>query len=107
MKNLGSVIGIEFRESAYTLNTKNPRHFKSGMVVNLSVGFQDLPNEKASDKESKIYSLLLIDTIRVTNEHPIVLTDCAKSLNDISYMFKDDGDSEEEAKKVKEVEKRR
>jgi nucleosome binding factor SPN SPT16 subunit len=33
------------------------------------------------------YSLLLIDTIRVTSDASIILTDVKKKLNDVCYYF--------------------
>ncbi|KAK9761234.1 FACT complex subunit spt16, partial [Basidiobolus ranarum] len=101
VKNCGFVTGIEFRESAYILNGKNTRVLKSGMVVIVVVGFQDIENPKASDNKSKLYSLLLIDTVRVTNASPVVLTECSSSLNDVSYFFKDDAEEEESEDVVK------
>jgi nucleosome binding factor SPN SPT16 subunit len=35
-------MGLEFRDSAYILSSKNARELKTGMVMNLTVGFQDL-----------------------------------------------------------------
>ena len=42
------------------------------------------------------YSLLLIDTIRITQESPQLLTVCDTSLSDVSYFFKDPAEEEEE-----------
>ncbi|KAI8890085.1 SPT16-domain-containing protein [Backusella circina FSU 941] len=89
-KSIGSGIGIEFREPTYVLNAKNQRELKSGMVLNVSVGFSDLENPKSSDERGKIYALCIVDIIRVTNEAPFVMTDCSKKLNKISYFFDDD-----------------
>lgn len=89
-KNAGFAMGIEFRESNYVLNGKNLRELKNGMVLNVSIGFDGLENKEATDELSKKYSLLIIDTIRVTNEMPILLTECSKRLNEISYFIKED-----------------
>ena len=35
-------MGLEFREANYVLNAKNEHVLKTGMVINLSLGFQDL-----------------------------------------------------------------
>ncbi|KAL1917850.1 uncharacterized protein VTP21DRAFT_3684 [Calcarisporiella thermophila] len=103
VKNLGFGIGIEFRESNYTINLKNPRVLKSGMVLNLSIGFQDLENPEPSDSRGKIYSLLIIDTVRVTNDAPILFTECPKNLDGISFFFKDEGgESDKEKQRQKE-----
>ncbi|KAI9304410.1 FACT complex subunit-domain-containing protein [Cunninghamella echinulata] len=89
-KNAGFAMGIEFRESNYVLNSKNLRELKSGMVLNVSIGFDGLENKEATDERSKKYSLLIVDTVRVTNEIPIPLTECSKRLNEVSYFIKED-----------------
>ncbi|KAI9316735.1 FACT complex subunit-domain-containing protein [Dichotomocladium elegans] len=106
-KTVGFGMGIEFREASYVLNAKNVRELKNGMVLNLSIGFADLENPKPTDKRSKNYSLLLIDTIRVTADKPQVLTaDCSKKLNEISFFFKsDEADAEEAERPSKAVKK--
>ncbi|RUS30293.1 hypothetical protein BC938DRAFT_479592 [Jimgerdemannia flammicorona] len=98
VKNIGFGMGIEFRESNYTLTAKNNKELRNGMILNLSIGFQDIENPKPADDKSKTYSLLLIDTVRVTNDAPSVLTDCNKNPNDISYFFKEE-EGEEDPKK--------
>ncbi|EEB07329.1 FACT complex component Spt16 [Schizosaccharomyces japonicus yFS275] len=96
VRNLGAGIGIEFRESAYLINAKNPRKLESGMTVNLSVGFANLENSKAKTAEGKVYSLLLIDTIQITKDAPLVFTESPKSHADISYYFGEDTTAEKE-----------
>ncbi|KAI8089405.1 FACT complex subunit-domain-containing protein [Halteromyces radiatus] len=98
-KNAGFGMGIEFRESNYVLTGKSVRELKNNMVLNLSLGFADLENTQTNsgDTRAQKYSLLLIDTIRVTNELPITLTECSKRLNEVSYFMKEeseDGDQE-------------
>ncbi|RKP24079.1 FACT complex subunit-domain-containing protein, partial [Syncephalis pseudoplumigaleata] len=87
VKNCG-FMGIEFRESLYVINAKNTRKLEPGMVINLSVGLQNLELANASDPKQATYALQLIDTVLVTEDGPQVLTDCSKSANDISYFFK-------------------
>lgn len=58
-------MGIEFRESSYTLTVKNNKELRNGMILNLAIGFSDLENPKPSDDKSKtfvflFYSLLLV-----------------------------------------------
>ncbi|KAI8148314.1 FACT complex subunit-domain-containing protein [Fennellomyces sp. T-0311] len=102
-RSIGFGMGIEFREASYVLHAKNVRELRNGMVLNLSVGFADLENPKPADKRSKMYSLLLIDTIRVTNDAPVVLTDgCSKNLNEVSYFFKAEG-SESDAQEKRPI----
>ncbi|CAB4485087.1 unnamed protein product [Rhizophagus irregularis] len=100
VKSLGHGMGIEFRESAYSINAKSTKEFKAGMVFNLSVGFQNLENSKATDEESKIYSLWIIDTIRVSNNEPApLLTEGNRKLNNMAFSFQDGPESGSEAKK--------
>ncbi|RKP10675.1 FACT complex subunit spt16 [Thamnocephalis sphaerospora] len=92
VKNCGFSMGIEFRESAYVINAKNTRKLEAGMVINLSAGLQNLEAPNASDPKAVNYALLLVDTVLVTDNAPVLLTDCNKAANDISYFFKDDDD---------------
>jgi nucleosome binding factor SPN SPT16 subunit len=95
-KNAGTGIGIEFRESGLTLNGKNERVIRAGMVFNVSLGFHNLATESRNAK-SKTFSLLLADTaIVVEKGGPEVPTlKCSKTYTDIAYSFKDDEEEEE------------
>ena len=105
VKNLGSGIGIEFRDSTTLINAKNTRVLKAGMALNISIGFQNLENPKSKDPKDAKYSLLLVDTVIVTNDAPIVLTESPKDTKHISFFIKDD-ESEEDKKPAKKPEKR-
>lgn len=95
VKNIGFGIGLEFRDSNYVLSGKNSREIKSGMVLNVSIGFQGLEAAGVTDEKSKTYALLLMDTVRVTPEGCSVITEATKEVTDISYEFKEpDGDEE-------------
>ncbi|KAI8060590.1 FACT complex subunit-domain-containing protein [Gongronella butleri] len=98
VKNAGCGMGIEFRETTYALTQKNMKEIKAGMVFNLALGFENLENKDASDPKAKIYALYLVDTVRVTNDLPVVLTDSTKRLGDISFFFGDDNADEQEVK---------
>jgi len=52
-RNCGFGMGIEFQETAYILNTKNPRTVKPGMVFNISIAFKDLETEATDPKKQK------------------------------------------------------
>ncbi|OBZ84460.1 FACT complex subunit spt16 [Choanephora cucurbitarum] len=107
VKNVGFGMGIEFREANYVLSGKNARELKNGMILNVQVGFADLENPKANDARGKRYALMLVDTVRVTQDVPIVLTaDCSKKLNKISYFFDEDNKEDEEGD-VEMTEKRK
>jgi nucleosome binding factor SPN SPT16 subunit len=107
VKNLGSGIGIEFRDSTTLITAKNTRTLKTGMALNVSIGFQNLENPNVKNPKEAKYSLLLVDTVIVTNDAPIVLTESPKDTKHISFFIKDD-ESEEEKKKPppKRTEKR-
>ncbi|KAI9473599.1 MAG: FACT complex subunit-domain-containing protein [Benjaminiella poitrasii] len=93
-KNVGFGMGIEFREANYVLNGKNARELKNGMILNVQVGFSDLENPKATDARGQTYALMVVDTVRVTQDSAIILTsDCSKKLNKISYFFDDEEES--------------
>lgn len=102
LKNIGSGIGIDFRDTSLILNAKNTKILEEGMTLNLSVGFQDIPNAKGKDKRAQSYSLLLIDTIKVQKATSNCLTESAKSKADISYFFNDD-DQESKVKPKNEA----
>ena len=105
VKNLGAGIGIEFRDSTTLINNKNTRMLKAGMTLNVSIGFQNLENPNVKNPKEAKYSLLLVDTIIVTNDAPIVLTESSKDIKHISFYIKDD-ESEEEKPQPKRTEKR-
>ncbi|KAG0343552.1 FACT complex subunit spt16 [Podila humilis] len=97
VKTLGFGTGLEFRESSYLLSAKNTKELQQNMIFSLSLGFQDIDNPNAPDEQSKKYSLLLIDTVKVTNDGAVALTDCDTSLNEISYVLRDEEEEEEES----------
>ena len=105
VKNIGSGIGIEFRDSTTLITAKNTRTLKAGMALNVSIGFQNLENPNVKNPKEAKYSLLLVDTLIVTNDAPIVLTESPKDTKHISFFIKDD-ESEEERKPPKRSEKR-
>ncbi|XP_073045483.1 FACT complex subunit SPT16 [Primulina eburnea] len=100
-KSAGTGIGLEFRESALNLNSKNDRMLKTGMVFNVSLGFHNLQIATKNPKTQK-FSMLLADTVIVSDRVPEVLTfTCSKALKDVAYSFNEEG--EEELPKVKAV----
>ncbi|XP_073002538.1 FACT complex subunit SPT16-like [Typha latifolia] len=95
MKSAGTGIGLEFREPAWNLNAKNDRTIKAGMVFNVSLGFQNLQAETNNEKTEK-FSLLLADTVIVSERHPDVLTAaCSKAVKDVAYSFNEDEEEEQ------------
>ncbi|KAL7270396.1 FACT complex subunit spt16 [Rhizina undulata] len=98
-KNIGSGIGIEVRDSQLMISPKSNRVLKDGMTLSVTLGFHELENPKPQDSKSKIYNLLLTDTVRITAGDPVVFTGgCPKDLKETAFYFKD----EEPEQKVKE-----
>ncbi|XP_058191636.1 FACT complex subunit SPT16-like [Rhododendron vialii] len=99
-KSAGTGIGLEFRESGFSLNAKNDRVLKPGMVFNVTLGFQNLQAQTKNPK-SQNFSLLLADTVIVTEKgHEVATVLSSKSTKDVAYSFNED-EEEEELPKVK------
>ncbi|KAJ4717345.1 FACT complex subunit SPT16 [Melia azedarach] len=98
-KSAGTGIGLEFRESGLNLNAKNDRMVKAKMIFNVSIGFQNLQYQTSNPK-NQTFSLLLADTVIVTEKNPEVVTSkSSKAVKDVAYSFNEDED--EERPKVK------
>lgn len=102
LKNVGWGIGLENKDPTLILNAKNQRTLKDGMTLIIHTGFQDLENPQPQDKHSKVYSLVLTDTLRVTTAEPVVFTAEAPTSADAnSFFFKDDEEAAPAPKKEK------
>lgn len=96
IKNMGSLIGIDFRDSNGVFSSRNGRRVNEGSVVNLVLGLHDLHDEKLGD-----YGLMLADTLRVTGEEPIILTDSQRLRKSIAFYFEDEDNKSKDTTKVK------
>ena len=103
LRTCGGGIGIETRDSTLLINAKNTRTLKDGMTLCIMTGFNDLQNPDPQDKNSKTYSLLLADTIRVRpNDAAVVFTtDAPSDLESTSFFFQGDEDETKESPKAK------
>jgi nucleosome binding factor SPN SPT16 subunit len=102
LKNVGAGIGIETRDSTLILNGKSTRSLKDGMTLCITTGFSDIENPNPQDKKSKVYSMVLTDTVRVTSSDPVIFTkDAPSDLDATSFFFKDDEEPEPTPKKAK------
>ena len=102
LKNVGWGVGLENKDPTLVLNAKNQRPLKDGMTLIINTGFQDIENPQPQDKSSKVYALVLTDTIRVTSGEPVVFTAEAPTSADAnSFFFKDDEEAEPAPKKEK------
>jgi nucleosome binding factor SPN SPT16 subunit len=100
-KTAGTGIGLEFRESGLSLNAKNDRVLRPGMVFNVSLGFHNLQAETKNPKTQK-FSVLLADTVIVGEEAPEVVTvSSSKAVKDVAYSFNEDDEEEDEKPKIK------
>ncbi|XP_071700392.1 FACT complex subunit SPT16-like [Rutidosis leptorrhynchoides] len=87
-KSAGTGIGLVFRESGLILNEKNKRTFKTGTVLNVSLGFQNLQTN-SNNARTQNYALLLADTVIVTdNGHEVVTGLSTKAFKDVAYSFR-------------------
>lgn len=102
LRNVGGGIGIETRDSTLILNAKNTRTIKDGMTLCITTGFSDIQNPEPQDKNSKNYSLLVSDTVRIKRgDEPVIFTGAAPSdLESTSFFFKDE-EVDEPAPKAK------
>ncbi|KAH3900869.1 probable FACT complex subunit SPT16 [Saccharomycodes ludwigii] len=84
-KNIGSLIGLEFRDPQFVLSAKNDyRKISKGDCFNISLGFNNL---KYGD--NKNYALQIADTVQldsITGE-PTVLTTVSKTTDTISFYL--------------------
>ncbi|XP_071723196.1 FACT complex subunit SPT16-like [Rutidosis leptorrhynchoides] len=98
-KSAGSGIGIEFRESGLNLNSKNDHVLKPNMIFNVSLGLHNLQNQ-TNKPRNQIFSLLLADTVIVTEKGAEVCTSkSSKAVKDVAYQFNDDDEEEQKPKR--------
>ena len=103
-KNIGAAVGIELKDNNYILNSKNTKVLRDGMTLTICTSLSDLVNDKPQGKKGTNYSLLLVDTIRVSPREPAVFTRTAKTdLDGVEFYFKEE---EEEVKPKKKEEKK-
>ena len=103
VKTAGNGIGLEARDTTLAINAKNTRKLRDGMTLCISVGFTELENPKAQDKQSKTYALLLTDTIRVKSKERAgnFTAAAASDQGTISFFFNDDAEEEKPKSKPK------
>ncbi|XP_019874248.1 FACT complex subunit spt16 [Aethina tumida] len=95
-KNFGFAMGIEFKESSLMITSKTTVVLKKGMIFNVNIGFSNLKNKEASEKEAETYALFIGDTVMVNDGQPAtVLTVSKKKMKNIGIFLKDDTDDED------------
>jgi nucleosome binding factor SPN SPT16 subunit len=106
LKNVGYGLGLETKDPTLILNAKSTRTLKDGMTLCITTGFSDIENPGAQDRFSKVYSLVISDTIRVTSAESVVFTGDAPSDADASsFFFKDEEEAQPTPKKEKKDKK--
>ncbi|XP_069114488.1 LOW QUALITY PROTEIN: FACT complex subunit SPT16-like [Argopecten irradians] len=104
-KNIGFAMGIEFREGSLLISGKSNIKAKKGMVFNINVGFSDLKNKGAKDKDSEVYAVFLGDTVMVNEGSPCtLLTTMKKKIKHVGIFLKDEEEEEEEEEEEPEQE---
>ncbi|CAF1037590.1 unnamed protein product [Rotaria sp. Silwood1] len=94
--NLGTALGIEFRESTIAITSKCTARAQKGMTFQVSIGFSGLENPDGKDEQSKTYALFVGDTIVVNeNESCTIYTSSKKDISHIAIILKDDGTQED------------
>lgn len=99
IKDCGSSIGADMSDAEYTFNKECTNKLQKGMVVTLKVGFNNLElpeNLSKGDEKNKVYSLLICDTIIITDDGPNILTDIKKKASEICYSIEEGEEDEEE-----------
>ncbi|QLG71207.1 hypothetical protein HG535_0B02460 [Zygotorulaspora mrakii] len=102
-KNIGSIIGLEFRDSTFILNTKNEtRTIRAGDCFNITFGFNNLKDSKTGQS----YALQQADTVLLGvagEESPKFFTECAKSKAQISFYFNNEDEENDKKPSKKPV----
>lgn len=89
-KSAGTGIGIEFRESGLSLNARNDKVLRAGMVFNVALGLQNLQLQNGNTKTQN-YSLSIADTVVVRDKGPEIATAASsKVYTDVAYSFNDE-----------------
>lgn len=95
LKNVGFGIGLENKDPTLIINARNQRALRDGMTLCITTGFNDIVNPTPQDKNSKTYSLVVTDTVRVTTGEPVIFTgDAPVDVDATSFFFKDEEETQ-------------
>jgi nucleosome binding factor SPN SPT16 subunit len=94
-KNIGSVIGLELRDSTNLLTANNERKVQPGMTFNITLNVSDLRREDAEDEAGKKYAIIIADTVVVKPDGPaeVVTAASAKDWDNVAYQLGEVGPS--------------
>lgn len=102
VKSLGYGIGIEIRDSNFSINSKNASVLRDGMTLSITTAFNDITNPSPQDSKSNTYTLVLTDTVRVAPSEGAVFTkDAPTDLESTSFFFNDEEEEQEKKPKAK------
>ncbi|ODV60598.1 chromatin-remodeling protein SPT16 [Ascoidea rubescens DSM 1968] len=97
LKNCGWLTGLDFKDSTFLLNSRNERSIQNSLVFNLVTGFHNIKNPNSKSNNDKVYSLLLIDTVQINDNNPVILTDYSKNKDVVSFYFNDEEEDDNDA----------
>lgn len=98
-KNVGSILGLEFKDAFYMLSGKCESAIEEGMIFNVALGVNGLEETSADEKaRSRHYAIMIADSVQVTAEGSSnkELTTSTKKLSDISYAVNESDEEDEE-----------
>ncbi|CAA0841975.1 FACT complex subunit SPT16 [Striga hermonthica] len=99
-KSAGTGIDREFREYGLSLDAENEKVLKVGMALNVSIGFQKLQEKTKKGPKAQSFSMLLADTVLVTDGgRDVATTASSKLFKDVAYPFSEEEDVDELLKK--------
>ena len=92
-KNVGSLMGLEFRDAAGMLNAKPSTHkISENCCYNISLGFGNLKDSKSG----QVYAVQLADTVLLSeNGEASILTKYTKASSQISFYFNNEEDDKD------------
>eukprot|EP00002_Diphylleia_rotans_P026097 TRINITY_DN5189_c0_g1_i1.p1 TRINITY_DN5189_c0_g1~~TRINITY_DN5189_c0_g1_i1.p1 ORF type:complete len:1024 (+),score=233.35 TRINITY_DN5189_c0_g1_i1:49-3120(+) len=93
---VGFAIGLEFRDTMLSISPTCHKVLRSGMTLNLSLGFQKLAVKPSQPAEgSNCYALLLSDTLLISESGPAqILTPSPSDFQKVSYEYTEEGEEE-------------
>ncbi len=98
-KNVGSILGLEFKDAFYMLSGKCESAIEEGMIFNVALGVNGLEETSTDEKaRSRHYAIMIADSVQVTAEGSSnkELTTSTKKLSDISYAVNESDEEDEE-----------
>ena len=97
-KYIGFGMGLEFKESALSINEKNDKVFQPGMIFSVGISLTNLrhSDDKNRGSQPKVYAMQVSDTVLVgaPGKKAEVLTDVPKKWKDISYVLNEEEEEE-------------